>query len=284
MTSSFLDYFYGILNTSSNITASNITSSKIKREYGWKKGFEYSKHPKKNFFICNTHSNIKLVDLREKCPDIYDQGKLGSCTANSLAFCYHFDELKQNESNTFVPSRLFIYYNERAIEGHISSDTGAEIHDGIKAINTIGVCPENIWPYDISKFATKPDDECFDEAKNHKSIDQNALSQDLDQLKACLISGYPVAFGFVVYENFESEQVALTGKVPMPNTISEKILGGHAVAIVGFDDNKKVFIVRNSWGDTWGDKGYFYMPYDYVLNKDLANDFWTIKKTYDEID
>jgi C1A family cysteine protease len=279
MTSSFFDYFSGILNTSPNITL-----SKIKREYGWKKGSKYDNHKKKNLSICNTHSNIKLVDLRDKCPNIYDQGKLGSCTANSLAFCYHFDELKQNESNPFVPSRLFIYYNERAIEGHTSSDTGAEIHDGIKVINTIGVCPENIWPYDISKFATKPDDGCFDEAKNHRSIDQNALNQDLDQLKACLISGYPVAFGFVVYESFESEQVDSTGTVPMPNTASEKILGGHAVAIVGFDDNKKVFIVRNSWGDTWGDKGYFYMPYEYVLNKDLANDFWTIKKTYDEID
>ena len=107
------------------------------------------------------------------------------------------------------------------------------------------------------------------------------INQNLDQLKANLINGYPVAFGFVVYESFESEEVAKTGFVPMPQP-NEKVLGGHAVAMVGFDDTKKLFIVRNSWGNTWGDKGYFYMPYDYVLNKELADDFWTIKKTVDK--
>jgi C1A family cysteine protease len=274
MTTSLLDFFYGIFTN----------SSKIKREYGWKKGFKYSKQSKKIFNICDTHSNIKLVDLRNKCPDVYDQGSLGSCTANSLAFCYHFDELKQNEAEPFVPSRLFIYYNERSLEGDVFFDTGAEIHDGIKVINTTGVCSENIWPYNIDKFSVKPDDECFKEAQNHKSIEYSAIEQSLDQIKANLISGYPIAFGFVVYESFESEQVASTGIVPMPNTKNEKNIGGHAVAIVGFDDTKKVFIVRNSWGKTWGDQGYCYMKYDYVLDKNLATDFWVIKKTYDEVD
>jgi C1A family cysteine protease len=277
-------------------------SNKVERKYGWKKGEKYSKHCKMLFTVENYHSNIKLVDLRGKCPDVYDQGKLGSCTANSLAFCYHFDELlnresnrkivdnedtskitvqvSQKETNVFVPSRLFIYYNERNLEGTVNKDAGAEIHDGIQVMNTIGVCPETDWVYDISKFAVKPDEKCYTEAQNHKTILYNALDQNLDQLKACLISGFPVAFGFVVYQSFESDYVKQTGQVPMPEP-GEKVLGGHAVALVGFDDKQKVFIVRNSWGSSWGDRGYFYMPYEYVLNQELASDFWTIKKTED---
>ena len=253
---------------------------KSERKYGWKKGSKYSEHSKMLYSINRTHSNIKLVDLRSKCPDVYDQGKLGSCTANSLGFCYHFDELQQNEKSPFMPSRLFIYYNERDVECDVPEDNGAQIHDGIQVLNTIGVCPETDWPYDITKFAVKPEDKCFEEAKNHKSIEYKAIEQNLDQLKACLISGFPIAFGFVVYESFESDQVATTGMVPMPKP-TEKVLGGHAVAIVGFDEVKQVFIVRNSWGNSWGDKGYFYMPYEYVLNKELADDFWSIKKVSD---
>jgi len=285
--------------------------SKLERKYGWRKGEKYTKHRKMLLTVENYHSNIKLVDLRDKCPDVYDQAKLGSCTANSLAFCYHFDELldkketnrlivnnnvsedvencdttkitvqlSSKETNIFVPSRLFIYYNERDLEGNVSKDAGAEIHDGIQVMNTIGVCPETDWPYDILKFAVKPDEKCYTEAQNHKSIDYNALDQNLDQLKACLISGFPVAFGFVVYQSFESDYVKQTGQVPMPEK-GEKVLGGHAVALVGYDDSKKVFIVRNSWGSNWGDRGYFYMPYQYVLNQELSSDFWTIKKTED---
>ena len=169
-------------------------SSKLERKYGWKKGDKYTKHCKMLLTVENYHSNIKLVDLRGKCPDVYDQGKLGSCTANSLAFCYHYDELlniesnrliidnedttnitvklvsKTKESNVFVPSRLFIYYNERNLEGTVDKDAGAEIHDGIQVMNTIGVCPETDWVYDISKFAVKPDEKCYTEALNHKTI------------------------------------------------------------------------------------------------------------------
>ena len=277
-------------------------SNKVERKYGWKKGDKYAKHCKMLLPVENYHSNIKLVDLRDKCPDVYDQGNLGSCTANSLAFCYHYDELLNKESNktvidnedttkitvqltpnetsVFVPSRLFIYYNERNLEGTVNKDAGAEIHDGIKVMNTIGVCPETDWVYDISKFAVKPDEKCYTEAQNHKTILYNALDQNLDQLKVCLISGFPVAFGFVVYQSFESDYVKQTGQVPMPEP-DEKVLGGHAVALVGFDDKNKEFIVRNSWGSNWGDRGYFYMPYDYVLSQELSSDFWTIKRTED---
>jgi C1A family cysteine protease len=143
------------------------------------------------------------------------------------------------------------------------------------------VCSETDWPYNIDKFKDKPTDNCYSFALSHKTIDYRAISQNLDQLKSALIEGFPVVFGFSVYESFESEEVAKTGYMPMPKP-NEKILGGHAVAIVGFDNSKKIFIVRNSWGSGWGDKGYFYMPYDFIVNPNMASDFWTITKTIDE--
>jgi len=259
--------------------------------YGWKKGSKWEEQ-KKNFLVDkfsvftifeynNSYDNIKFVDLRNNYnEEVYNQLNLNSSTANAVAFCFHYDQIKNYNKSVIKPSRLFIYYNERDLEGTVSKDAGAEIHDGIQVMNTLGVCPETDWVYDISKFADKPDEKCYTEALNHKTILYNALDQNLDQLKACLISGFPVAFGFVVYQSFESDYVKQTGQVPMPEP-GEKVLGGHAVALVGFDDKNKEFIVRNSWGSSWGDRGYFYMPYDYVLNQELSSDFWTIKKTED---
>jgi C1A family cysteine protease len=166
------------------------------------------------------------------------------------------------------------------MEGHTGEDSGAEIHDGVHCINSIGVCPENNWPYDINKYTEKPSDDCYELAKNHKSVSYQAVEQTIEQLRAAIISGFPVVFGFTVYDSFESPDVAKTGNMPMPKT-DEKILGGHAVALVGFDDSRNVFIVRNSWGENWGDKGYFYMPYDFIKNPEYASDFWVITKTND---
>jgi C1A family cysteine protease len=271
--SSFINYIYNsIYGDSSEV--------KISKKYGWKKGEFYGKTIKSIFNIGFCHNAIKQLDLRSKCPAVYDQGHLGSCTANAIGFCYHFDELKQNNQSSFIPSRLFIYYNERNMEGHTSDDSGAEIHDGVHSINTIGVCPEDNWPYDINKFSEKPADSCYELAKNHQSVSYQAVEQSIDQLRAAIISGFPVVFGFTVYESFESAEVTKTGMMPMPKE-GEKILGGHAVALVGFDDTQKLFIVRNSWGENWGDKGYFYMPYDFIINPVYASDFWVITKTID---
>lgn len=250
------------------------------RKYGWKKD-KPCENDKVHDFKCQLfHDNIKKVDLRSKCPIVYDQGQLGSCTANAIAGAYQFDEMKENETGVFTPSRLFIYYNEREMEGHVDEDSGAEIRDGIKCINTIGVCPESEWEYDISKFTEKPPSSCYETAKKHHSVEYKRVLQTLQQMKACLIEGFPIVFGFLVYESFESETVSKTGIVPLPSK-NEQCLGGHAVIAVGFDDDKKHFIVRNSWGENWGEKGYFYLPYDYMLNNGLASDFWTVKKVLD---
>jgi C1A family cysteine protease len=215
------------------------------------------------------------IDLRSGCPDVYDQGQLGSCTANSIGAALEFDQIKQGET-PFTPSRLFIYFNERTIEGTVTSDSGAQIRDGVKSVNQSGAPPETDWPYDISKFADKPPQQAYDDAAKHKSILYQRVTQTLPQLKGCLAAGYPFVFGFTVYESFESQEVASTGEAPMPKA-GEKQLGGHAVMAVGYDEDQQRFIVRNSWGPGWGMKGYFTLPYPYLLQDTLSSDFWTIR-------
>lgn len=216
------------------------------------------------------------VDLRPQCPSVYDQGQLGSCTSQAIAAAIEFDQMKQKRPYIFQPSRLFIYYNERSIEGTVESDSGAMIRDGIKSVGSQGVCPEEEWPYDISKFELQPPDNCYQDALACKAIVYQSLLQDLNQMKGCLASGYPFTFGFSVYESFESQNVATSGEVSMPQP-GEQMLGGHAVLAVGYDDAQQRFIVRNSWGDGWGMKGYFTMPYPYLLSPNLASDMWTIR-------
>ena len=151
----------------------------------------------------------------------------------------------------FAPSRLFIYYNERVIENSVDEDAGAMIRDGIKSVAKEGAPHETLWPYDISKFRNKPTPAAYKDASKHRAILYQRLDQTLQQLKGCLASGYPFVFGFSVYESFESDAVAKTGKMPMPKP-KEKQLGGHAVLAVGHDTASKRFLVRNSWGPDWG--------------------------------
>ena len=215
------------------------------------------------------------VDLRPQCPPVYDQGELGSCTANAIAGALEFDRRKQQLPD-FVPSRLFIYYNERVMEHTVASDSGAQIRDGIKSVAKIGVCPESEWPYDISKFTAKPPAQCYTDAKLDRAVSYQRVQQSLTQMQGCLASGIPFVAGISVYESFESDSVAKTGMVPMPHP-TEQLLGGHAILICGYDVIKGVFTFRNSWGDSWADKGYGYLPFDYLLDKNLADDFWVIK-------
>jgi len=215
------------------------------------------------------------ADLTDLCPPVYDQGQLGSCTANAIAAAIEFDLMKQN-LQIFVPSRLFIYYNERAMEGTVTCDSGAQIRDGIKSVVNQGDCPESLWPYDIAEFAVKPPANCYTQAKKYRAVNYQKLVQDLNQFKGCLYSGYPFVFGFSVYESFESQTVAQTGHAPMPAP-GEKAVGGHAVMAVGYDDSNQWFVVRNSWGSGWGMNGYFTLPYAYFLNSNLSSDFWTIR-------
>ncbi len=218
------------------------------------------------------------VDLRAGFLDCYNQGQLGSCTSNAIAGALQFLEQKEGSSDPVMPSRLFIYYNERALEGTIDSDSGAQIRDGIKSVVKRGFCPEPMWPYDIRRFATRPSEGCYraalkDRVSQYLRLDHGGAIP----LMTCLASGYPFVFGFSVYESFEAPRVAETGVVNLPR-MGERVLGGHAVVACGYDVKTSRFTVRNSWGTRWGMGGYFTMPFEYLTNGFLSADFWTIRK------
>jgi len=225
-------------------------------------------------------------DLRPSMPPVYDQGQLGSCTGNAIAGAMEYERDRQGLPD-FIPSRLFVYYNERALEGTVSSDSGAVIRDGIKVVNTQGVCPETLWPYDIGMFTVKPPQRCYVAATKDRAVQYESI-QTLGELKDAIASNFAVVFGFTVYESFESQAVARTGVMPLPKK-GESVVGGHAVLAVGYSDAKSHVIVRNSWGASWGDQGYFYMPYQYltgskvssdasqISHAHLASDFWAIQ-------
>lgn len=219
------------------------------------------------------------VDLRKSMPPVYNQHNLGSCTANALAAAFEYNMICKREveggtidHEPFTPSRLFIYYNEREIDGTINIDAGAAIEDGVLSLKKQGVCKESDWPYVESKFADKPPADLYEFAQTARVVSYRKLLQNLRQLKEALSLGYPICFGMQIFKSFETSQ---RGFVSLPS-LGEECLGGHAVCIVGYDDTFRHFIVRNSWGVHWGDEGHFYLPYDYVLNVNLCSDFWVL--------
>jgi C1A family cysteine protease len=242
------------------------------RKYGWR--------PDKPDFrdhICRLEAKpgvSKTIDLRTTghLPPVYDQGQLGSCTGNGVGACVEYG-LKAQGKHDFVPSRLFIYYNERVIENTVDQDAGAEIRDGIKVVANIGAPPEELWPYDISKFTDRPTDAVYAEAKKSIIKQYSRVPVKLANIVNVLTHNIPVVFGCTLYDSFESDSVAQTGMVPMPK-VDEGMVGGHCMVIVGSNDTH--FIVRNSWGSGWGDGGYCYMPHGYLTDQGLADDFWAI--------
>jgi C1A family cysteine protease len=215
------------------------------------------------------------VDLRSFCTSVENQGKLGCCTACALVGNLEFLKMK-NAKKLIDFSKLFLYFNERVIRHTEKIDSGASIRDGIKTLVKVGDCQESFWTYDTKKFKVKPSVDAYKDALNYQITNYYRINS-VDEMKHTLSAGFPFVFGFAVYESFESKEVTKTGIVPMPDP-SERMVGGHAVCAVGYDDKKQYFIIRNSWGTIWGDHGYFYMPYDYILNKSLAADFWTIRE------
>lgn len=201
----------------------------------------------------------QLVDLRPQCSPVFDQKQIGSCTANALAGAMEFlelGELRQKNQSAEVfgaefaaLSRLFIYYNERVIEGTTTQDAGAMLRDGVKSLCDRGVCREILWKYATANVFKKPVAKAYAEGAKH-CISSYLRLLSLNDMRQCLASGFPFVFGFSVYESFESPAVARTGVMSMPDS-SERLLGGHAVMAVGYDDAKKRLVVRNSWGSQW---------------------------------
>jgi len=222
------------------------------------------------------------VYLRRFCSQVTDQGQLGSCTANALTNLLEYNECANGRGGVQFKylSRLFVYYNERALEGTIGQDAGAEIRDGIKTLASQGVCPESEWPYVDTQFAAQPPAQCYADGIPYKIHSYYALNS-LDDMRTSLANGNPFVFGFTVYDSFESDEVANTGIVQMPKA-GEQVLGGHAVMAMGYNDAQQRFLVKNSWGRGWGLKGelagYFTLPYGYFTDPNLSSDFWTVVK------
>ena len=215
------------------------------------------------------------MDLRQKCPPVYNQKRLNSCSANAVAAAVEFDLMKQRNERIIFPSRLFIFYNSRAIEGTTRSDEGVYIRDAVKSVARYGDCPNDLWPYDEHKFARKPPRRCYERAMKYRAVKYQRVTRNLDHFRGCLASGYPFVFGFSAHQKFR-DVVKNTGVLNMPAP-GERVLGNHAVLAVGYDDPRGRLIVRNSWGTGFGLGGYFTMPYEYLLKEDLSADFWTIR-------
>lgn len=224
------------------------------------------------------------VDLRPKCPSIYDQGSLGSCTANAGCTC----RIMLLSNPAIELSRLFLYYVERKLDGDVQEDSGASLRDTCKSIYKTGVCEEKYMPYDTTKFSKSPSVKAVRNAGNYKITSYQSLDTLAEIKHNLAVRGQPVLLGMDVYESFESGKVVETGMMNLPMK-NEKLIGGHAVLVVGYKDspkNKGFFIknkthlghliVRNSWGSDWGDKGYFYMPYTYVTPK-YTYDYWIME-------
>ena len=234
---------------------------------------------------------VNKVDLRKWCSPIEDQGDLGSCTANSAAGLVEFCERKASNNQKYINlSRIFLYKVTRSF-GNIKGDNGASLRETLGALVLFGAPPEDYLVYDISKFDAEPSAFCYAFAQNFKSIKYLRLdsadkspASTLANVKAYLKAGYPSIFGFSVYKSIDDADT--TGKIPFPSA-QESMMGGHAIMACGFDDNVIItnprdnstrtgaLLIRNSWGVTWGDKGYGWLPYEYILQS-LADDFWTV--------
>lgn len=209
-----------------------------------------------------------------------DQDALGTCTVNSAGVVLRATIAKKlgvSVETVPMPSRLFAYYNERLLEGTVRQDSGATIRDSMKALSKWGACNETEWPYEISQFRKRPTKALYADALVQARVTSyEAVSQTLPAMLAALNAGYPICIGFSVYESFESKEVARTGIVPLPAR-TERVLGGHAVYIFKADQSRQLFTCGNSWGDDWGQSGNFEIPFAYLLNANLAGDFWIIK-------
>jgi len=244
----------------------------------------------------NIITSPSIIDMRSKMPPVYDQGNLGSCTANALCAAYQYAKPK------LYPSRLFVYYNERMIENDVSHDSGAYLSDGVISLVKYGVCSDADWPYNIRRFAVKPMPKCYRNALSNTVLTDQNVQPIIAQIQQCLVNGLPIVIGFAVYQSFENNSVAMNGMVPMPDQVNEPMLGGHAVVVCGYNNslqwyqntvvknpngsttiqqttspaNRGMWIVRNSWGKKWGVGGYFYLPYPYLTDLNLTTDLWTL--------
>lgn len=236
----------------------------------------------------NYDANIEHFDLTKKFkfPDIYDQGKIGSCTANASAhlflYCILNNKVENINDMPFKPSRMYIYNKARMLYGQDLANDGTTITSIIQSIKENGVCEENLFKYEMSNKTIIPNEKCNTNATFHKIINATNIIATLDNIKMYLQETNPIICAFTVFESIDN--VKSDGIIQMPDFKGEKIIGGHAVMLVGYDDKKKLFKFLNSWGSKWGDNGYGYIPYDYLLNQSYSSDYWIVTMIKNEKD
>jgi C1A family cysteine protease len=215
------------------------------------------------------------IDLRPLGPPAYNQGQMGSSVAQPLAAAIQFDQMRRNEP-PFLPSRLFIYYNARRFAGDTSGDTGARLADAVRSVVELGVCPEDLWSYELDLLTAEPPEQCYAVAAEHRFPGVVQIVSSLENVKRCLTDSIPVVFGLTVHNSFLNSDVSETGRVPLPGP-DDPLIGGHAMLLVGYDDSQREFVVRNSWGRDWGVDGHCFIPYEYVLGADGSQtEFWAL--------
>ena len=225
-------------------------------------------------------------DLAKFSPEVYAQGDLGSCVSNSLSMAWRITRFTHNDKSmmrSYVtgykdmhPSRLYIYFNAKAVEGTpCMQDTGCTVHGALLGVKTHRVCTEDVWNYDLGNFGVLPSLEAYNDASRHSEMDFKKILQNEVAIKLSIANGSPVMFGAVIFASYKSRETMHTGEIPTPDKKTDVIMGGHCLLIVGYDDDKREFKIQNSWGRIWGDKGYGYMSYDYILDNDLCGDFWS---------
>jgi C1A family cysteine protease len=251
------------------------------RAYGWKRDRSDSRDLYLADHVDLPEAVPPRVDLRETgnlADPIFDQGQLGSCTANAIASAVQYVQRARSLTPHITPSRLALYYWERLLEGTTDEDAGAELRDGLKVVaGRPGYVDEAEWLYDVGRFAEAPPAAVLADAARDRVTTYMRVDVDMLAMKQALAAGFPVVVGFDAFSAIERADVERTGVLPMPSP-GEQPIGGHAVLLVGYDDSASTWLCRNSWGPDWGQGGYFTMPYAYLASPAYASDFWTISQ------
>ncbi len=214
------------------------------------------------------------IDLRDELAHIQNQHQLDSCTANALAAAHEL-VLRREGRHVNALSRLFIYWNARAIEHDLDEDDGITIRDGVHGMRRHGVCPEEAWPYLAARVLDRPDERAFEAARDHRIDDAEKVHIELDAMRAALASHEPIVFGIQLFKSFEGG--GNHGRIAVPRPAEEKHIGGHTMVAVGYDDRERTFLVRNSWGTDWGERGHCFLPYEYVTSHRFTDEAWVLR-------
>ena len=216
------------------------------------------------------------ADVNSLIPEVWDQQSYGSCVFHGTGMNVLYVSREQNRE--IDPSRLFLYYVTRELEGTLNEDSGAYVRDAFKMLSKVGVCKESTWPYSKDMFM-KPSDIAYKEATQTLGVQYHKLNNtSLSELQSCIALGKPFVMGFTVYNSFMYGNWKDT--MPLPKK-GEQILGGHCVIAVSYDNSRQAFRMKNSWSKNWKDGGYFWMPYSFITNPNECDDFWVLEKVSD---